>query len=164
MLSPMFKIHCWHMLACLTGVIWFYWNLLQSSVLHLDPCLFLGLLSCMKCSSLAMPVFQRKGRAGRVQPGECYHLYPRCVYEAFAEYQLPELLRTPLNSLCLQIKSLQVGSIGEFLSAALQPPESLAVSVVIEQIFRSMLTNECWPIFLLWNFIWPIFRVRMNFK
>lgn len=63
-----------------------------------------------------------------MQPGECYHLYPRCVYEAFAEYQLPELLRTPLNSLCLQIKSLQVGSIGDFLSAALQPPAPLAVS------------------------------------
>ncbi|KAG5239498.1 DExH-box ATP-dependent RNA helicase [Salix suchowensis] len=75
---------------------------------------------------------QRKGRAGRVQPGECYHLYPRCVYEAFAEYQLPELLRTPLNSLCLQIKSLQVGSIGEFLSAALQPPKPLAVQNAID--------------------------------
>ncbi|KAB2609480.1 ATP-dependent RNA helicase DHX36-like [Pyrus ussuriensis x Pyrus communis] len=47
---------------------------------------------------------------------ECYHLYPRCVYNAFADYQLPELLRTPLQSLCLQIKSLQLGSISEFLS------------------------------------------------
>ncbi|XP_010424776.1 PREDICTED: DExH-box ATP-dependent RNA helicase DExH3-like [Camelina sativa] len=74
---------------------------------------------------------QRRGRAGRLLPGECYHLYPRCVYDAFAEYQLPELLRTPLNSLCLQIKSLQVDSIAEFLSAALQAPESLAVQNAI---------------------------------
>ncbi|PRQ40254.1 putative RNA helicase [Rosa chinensis] len=77
---------------------------------------------------------QRRGRAGRVQPGECYRLYPRCVYDAFAEYQLPEILRTPLQSLCLQIKSLKLGSISEFLSRALQSPELLAVKNAIEYL------------------------------
>lgn len=54
------------------------------------------------------------------------------MYDAFADYQLPKLLRTPLNSLCLQIKVLQVGCIGKFLSAALQPPEPPAVQNAVE--------------------------------
>ncbi|KAJ0088115.1 hypothetical protein Patl1_32728 [Pistacia atlantica] len=75
---------------------------------------------------------QRRGRAGRVQPGVCYKLYPRIIHDSMLEYQLPEILRTPLQELCLHIKSLQLGTVGSFLAKALQPPDALSVQNAIE--------------------------------
>lgn len=67
-----------------------------------------------------------------MQPGVCYRLYPKIIHDAMPQYQLPEILRTPLQELCLHIKSLQLGSIGLFLSKALQPPDPLAVQNAID--------------------------------
>ncbi|KAK6931561.1 Helicase-associated domain [Dillenia turbinata] len=62
-------------------------------------------------------------------PGFLKSLHSKCVYNAFANYRLPEILRTPLQSLYLQIKSLKLGSISEFLSRVLQSPELLAIMI-----------------------------------
>ncbi|CAM6110806.1 unnamed protein product [Calypogeia fissa] len=93
----------------------------------------LNKLACLLPSWISKAsAHQRRGRAGRVRAGVCYHLYPKLVYEAMPKFQLPEILRTPLQELCLQIKSLKLGAIGNFLSKALQPPETMAVQNAID--------------------------------
>jgi ATP-dependent RNA helicase DHX37/DHR1 len=50
---------------------------------------------------------QRAGRAGRTGPGHCYRLYSSALFERdFEEYAAPEILRTPLESVVLQLKSM----------------------------------------------------------
>ncbi|XVE96278.1 hypothetical protein REPUB_Repub02eG0207300 [Reevesia pubescens] len=93
----------------------------------------LNKLACLLASWISKAsAHQRRGRAGRVQPGVCYRLYPKLIHDAMLEYQLPEILRTPLQELCLHIKSLQLGTVGSFLAKALQPPDPLSVQNAIE--------------------------------
>ncbi|KAM3875184.1 ATP-dependent DNA/RNA helicase DHX36 [Diretmus argenteus] len=77
---------------------------------------------------------QRRGRAGRVCPGKCYHLYNGLRNSLLEPYQLPEIMRTPLEELCLQIKILKLGPIAEFLDKALDPPSEKAVGLAIKHL------------------------------
>lgn len=93
----------------------------------------LNKLACLLPSWISKAsAHQRRGRAGRVQAGVCYRLYPKLIHDAMPQYQLPEILRTPLQELCLHIKSLQLGTVGSFLEKALQPPDPLSVQNALE--------------------------------
>uniref|UniRef100_A0A4W4FLM5 RNA helicase n=1 Tax=Electrophorus electricus TaxID=8005 RepID=A0A4W4FLM5_ELEEL len=77
---------------------------------------------------------QRKGRAGRVSPGKCYHLYNGLRASLLDNYQLPEIQRTPLEELCLQIKILKLGPIASFLRKTLDPPSEKAIELAITHL------------------------------
>ncbi|KAH0627943.1 hypothetical protein JD844_008535 [Phrynosoma platyrhinos] len=70
---------------------------------------------------------QRQGRAGRVRDGFCFRMYTRDRFESFLEYSVPEILRVPLEELCLHIMKCNLGSPEEFLSKALDPPQPQVV-------------------------------------
>lgn len=60
---------------------------------------------------------QRAGRAGRVTAGVCFHVYSRKRHAAMREYTVPEMLRTPLDELCLTLK-MCVRNMGEYARKA----------------------------------------------
>ncbi|CAK9440435.1 uncharacterized protein LODBEIA_P45350 [Lodderomyces beijingensis] len=58
---------------------------------------------------------QRAGRAGRTGPGHCYRLFSSAVFEEFfPQFSVPEILRTPFESIVLSMKSMGIDHIANF--------------------------------------------------
>ena len=80
---------------------------------------------------------QRRGRAGRTKPGQCWKLYTRWQDRRLPAHAQPEILRTPLASLVLQVKALRgEDNVAAFLRKALDPPEVAAIDEALGTLSR----------------------------
>jgi len=71
---------------------------------------------------------QRKGRAGRVRAGECYKLYTEnAESQRMPPRPVPEILRSPLEVLYLNVKAMGISSVEKFLARAIDPPKETSL-------------------------------------
>ena len=68
---------------------------------------------------------QRKGRCGRVADGICIRLYSAEDFEARPEFTDPEILRTNLASVILQMAAARLGDVRAF--PFVDPPDPRAI-------------------------------------
>jgi ATP-dependent helicase HrpA len=68
---------------------------------------------------------QRAGRCGRVAPGVCIRLYSEQDYEIRPRYTDPEILRTNLAAVLLQMAALGLGEVERF--PFLDPPDARSI-------------------------------------
>jgi HrpA-like RNA helicase len=59
-------------------------------------------------------VKQRSGRAGRVQPGESYHLYSNERFDEMEQFPTAEILQIPLEKVIMDIKVFSINFLIQF--------------------------------------------------
>ncbi len=114
-----------------------------------------GLSSLVEVWGSQASAKQRSGRAGRVGPGTCWRLYPRLMENRMLPYNIPEILRVPLEDLLLQgivlnaeppeSDVVSAGGIGEgisstdpreILSKAMEPPTQIALDMALHNLVQ----------------------------
>ena len=92
---------------------------------------------------------QRRGRAGRTKAGVCFRLFSSRRFQNMRPFVESELLRTPLEEMCLMAKKLGLApggpdsddGIPAFLKKAISPPHEKSVANALVRCFIVSLIN-----------------------
>ena len=88
----------------------------------------LDIVSIAKSESI-----QRTGRAGRTRAGKCYRLYSKKFYDTMDESTIPEIQRTSLTSVILNLKCMGISNVLEF--QYLDVPEERMILEALRQLY-----------------------------
>jgi len=83
---------------------------------------------------------QRAGRAGRTQPGKCFRMYTQQAYGALQDTTTPELQRSNLAPIVLQLKALGIDNVVRF--DFLSPPPSQLMVRAFDLLFSLGAVDE----------------------
>lgn len=76
---------------------------------------------------------QRAGRAGRTRPGKCFRLYTEAAFNTLEEATFPELARSNLAPIVLQLLNLGITNIIRF--DYLSPPPSTLITRALDLLY-----------------------------
>lgn len=77
---------------------------------------------------------QREGRAGRTSAGYCYRLYSQAVFNKCQEFSDPEIVKEPLDSSILTLKTIGIQDIGKF--PFVTRPSDLHLNQAVDELIK----------------------------
>ena len=76
---------------------------------------------------------QRRGRAGRTGPGQCYRVFPLHVFESLPDETIPEIQRVNISQVFLQLKTIGIQS--PHLFPYVSKPSKDSMRKAMEELF-----------------------------